>query len=230
MNLLKEYDFNAQKLQQFLNYYIDPKIQFTTITNWYPAYPYYRLNYYVEIQISQVPGIYLLFNEDFLSQFSTIIEIGSYNGGLSSYIYNHKQQTTKFVSYDIDASINDLVNKKHISYIDFRISDCFNEKTFQEIISLINLKGKTLLICDGGNKVREFQEFSKYLKPNDIILAHDYQDSINSFKEFSEYWQWPYGMECSYNDIKDYVTSNNLSKFNYDKFLLFLWGAFIKNE
>ena len=217
-------------LQKFLNYFVDEKINFTGVTNWYPAYPFYRLNYYNDIQISQVLGIYLLFNKDFLSQFSTIIEIGSYNGGLSSYLFNTKSESTKFVSYDIDPSINDVVNKYNNTSIDFRIADCFEENTFKQIIDFIQSPGKTLMICDGGNKIRELSEFSKYLKRDDIIMVHDYADSDESFKQFAEYWQWPYGKECSLSDIESAVNENNLNKFNYDKYLLFLWGCFIKNE
>ena len=45
------------------------------------------------------------------------------------------------------------------------------------------LKGKTIVLCDGGDKPREFKTFSKYLKKGDLILGHDF--SRNKDK-------WPY--------------------------------------
>jgi hypothetical protein len=76
LNLKQNYDFNSIMLNHFLTRTADPKIQFSEITNWHSSHPYYRLNYYNNIQISQVLGIYLLFNKDWLSQFDNIIEIG----------------------------------------------------------------------------------------------------------------------------------------------------------
>jgi|TARA_R110000823_G_scaffold282981_1_gene401181 hypothetical protein len=219
------YDFNSQMFGYFLNNSTDEKINFSEITNWHSSHPYYRLNYYNKIQISQVPGIYYLFNEDWLSQFDTIVEIGSYNGGLSSYIFDHKNPNATFVSYDINPSINEIKNRNDI---DFRVGDCFEDSTFKEIVSFIEKKGKTLLICDGGNKTKEFNDFSKYLKKDDIIILHDYLSEEFDWGGTTEYWQWPYGYETSWDEIKDSVKNNNLEKYRYTKFNFFLWGAFIK--
>jgi hypothetical protein len=230
LNLKQNYDFNSIMLNHFLTRTADPKIQFSEITNWHSSHPYYRLNYYNNIQVSQVLGIYLLFNKDWLSQFDNIIEIGSYNGGLSSYIFDNRKANAYFASYDIDPSINTVVNEFKRTDINFVIGDCFDETIFKEIADGIQQEGKTLLICDGGFKTREFNDFSKYLKKDDIIILHDYKDENQEelFFEAKEYWQWPYMFECSYDSIKEAVINNNLEKYDYDKFLFYLWGAFIK--
>jgi hypothetical protein len=222
------YDFNAQMLNHLLNKHVSDKIQFTEITQWHESHPFYRLNYYDGIQISQVLGIYLLFNEDWLSQFDNIIEIGSYNGGLSSYVYDRSKQDSFFVSYDIDPSINQAKLKR--KDIDFRIGDCFDPQVFKEITEHISRPGRTLMVCDGGNKTKEFIEFSSYLKKDDIIILHDYKDENyeDLFFEAKNYWQWPYMFECSYNSIEAAVADNNLKKYQYEKFLYYMWGAFIK--
>jgi hypothetical protein len=223
---MKEYyDFYSQMFSYFLQYSTDQKINFTQITNWHNSHPYYRLNLYNNIQISQVLGIYYLFNEDWLNQFDNIIEIGSYNGGLSSYIFDNKKPNASFISYDIDPSLNEAKSKTNI---DFRIGDCFNPTVFKEIVSLIQKPGRTLLICDGGNKTREFNDFSKYLKKDDIIILHDYLSDEMDWKGITEYWQWPYGNETSWDEIKNSVVNNNLEKYRYNKFNFFLWGSFIK--
>lgn len=224
------YDFNSQMLNHLLVRHCNPKIQFTQITKWHDSHPYYRLNYYDGIQISQVLGIYLAFSKDWLDKFDNIVEIGSYNGGLSSYIYDSKKEGASFVSYDIAPEINMAKNDRKRTEIDFRIGDCFDEKIFSEIASQISKEGRTLMICDGGHKTDEFIRFSEYLKPGDIIMLHDYKDESyeDMFFEAKTYWQWPYMFECSYDSIKSAVEKNNLEKFEYEKFLFYMWGCFIK--
>lgn len=224
---MKEYfEFNSQMLNLLLNNMISNKIQFSQVTNWHASYPYYRLNYYNEIQISQVLGIYFIFNKDYFSNFENIIEIGSYNGGLSSYIFDSKKENTLFISYDIAPEINDAA--KYRNDIDFRIGDCFEEKSMREIIDLINKPGKTLLICDGGNKTKEFNLFSKYLKKDDVIILHDYKHDDDSWNKMAEYWQWPYGNETSFDEIKDAIKENNLKEFRNKEFNFMAWGSYIK--
>lgn len=222
----ENFDFYTQMLNHLLNNHISDKIQFSEITNWHNSHPYYRLNFYNNIQISQVLGIYLFFNKDFLSNFDNIIEIGSYNGGLSSYLYDTKKETANFTSYDIEPSINET--KKYRNDIDFRIGDCFEETYYNEIVSLIQQKGRTLMICDGGNKTKEFNEFSKYLKKDDIIILHDYKHNEETWNLATEYWQWPYGNETEWDVIKDAVKENNLEEFNNKNANFFVWGSFIK--
>jgi len=130
----QHYDFFAQMLNHLIIKTYDDKVKYTNVVNWHSSHPYYRLNYYNGVQVSQVLGIYLLFNKDWLSQFDNVIEIGSYNGGLSSYIFDNLKPGANFVSYDIDPSIN----QTNRDDIDFRIEDCFSEKGQKEIIELIN--------------------------------------------------------------------------------------------
>jgi hypothetical protein len=219
-------DFNAQMLNFLLKKISSEKIDFSDVTNWHPSHPYYRLTYYDKVILGQVLGIYLLFNKDWLSNFDNIIEIGLYNGGLSSYIFDSKEEKTTFVSYDIAPEINEAAKKRND--IDFRIGDCFEEKYTNEIIELINKPGKTLMICDGGNKTKEFNLFSKYLKSNDVIILHDYKHTAESWKMMAEYWQWPYGFETSYDEIKDAVIENDLKEYRNEEFNFFAWGSYIK--
>lgn len=222
----ENFDFYSQMLNYLLNNHISNKIQFSEITNWHKSHPFYRLNFYNGIQISQVLGIYLFFNRDFLNNFDNIIEIGSYNGGLSSYIFDMKKETASFVSYDIDPSINTAAKERND--IDFRIGDCFEEKVYDEIKSLIQQEKRTLMICDGGNKTKEFNEFSKYLKKDDVIILHDYKQDDASWQVATEYWQWPYGHETEWDVIKDAVNQNSLEEFNNKNANFFIWGSFIK--
>lgn len=220
------FDFYSQMLNMLLHKISSNKINFTHITKWHDSHPYYRLNYYNGIQISQVIGVYFLLNKDYLSIFDNIVEIGSYNGGLSSYIFDTKKPDSKFVSYDIVPEINET--KKNRDDIDFRIGDCFEQPQFDEIVSLIQSPGRTLMICDGGFKTREFNDFSVYLKKDDVIMLHDYKQEDQSFFEAKEYWQWPYSFETCYEDIKEAIERNGLDEYYNKEANFFMWGSFIK--
>jgi hypothetical protein len=50
-----------------------------------------------------------------------------------------------------------VVNEFKRTDINFVIGDCFDETIFKEIADGIQQEGKTLLICDGGFKTREFK-------------------------------------------------------------------------
>jgi hypothetical protein len=224
--MITEHDFFAHTLSYLLRNSYQKDIAYTNTTNWYPdTYPHYRLNFYNRIQVSQVLGIYVAFNPDFLKQFSTIIEIGTYNGGFTSWLADNKREDALIVSYDIDASINHS-NRKDI---DFRVEDCFANTTIIDIINLINRDGKTLMLCDGGNKPKEFDEFSKYLKKGDVIMAHDYCADKDIWNDVTKFWHWPYAHETLYEQIKDTIDRENLIPYKNNEFNFFLWASYTKN-
>ena len=202
-----------------------PDIRFGYQNNWYKSYPFYRTHYYKNIQVSQVMGIYFMFDKNFLSKFDTIIEIGTYNGGLSSWIFDNKNKDAKFVTYDIDVTVkSEKLNPK----IDSRLEDCFSESTFKDIINFIKSDGKCLVLCDGGNKPKEFNEFSKYLKSGDHIMCHDYCKDKSQHNFSKTYWQWPYHADTFYEDIENSISKNNLEPYMHDNWQFFLWGSYVK--
>jgi hypothetical protein len=68
----------------------------------------------------------------------------------------------------------DIRSKFAKNNIDYRIKDVFNPEVMKEIGDLIQGEGKTLLMCDNGNKPGEINAYAKFLKEGDIILGHDY--------------------------------------------------------
>jgi hypothetical protein len=220
----EKYDFNAIMLMALLQNTMTPKIQFTEITGWHESHPYLRLNMYNQIQMSQVLGVYLVLNPNYIFEFDNIIEIGTYNGGLTSWLYDNKNPNAMVVSYDIDGSINHTDRTD----IDFRVEDCFEEKSFTDIVSYIKRPGKTLVVCDGGDKPKEFNVFSEYLKSEDVIIAHDYSVSPEHWKFVTDYWQWPYAYDTTYDSIKDAVIKNGLEPYRDREFNFYLWTSYIK--
>jgi hypothetical protein len=220
----ENYDFNAVMLNALLQNTMTPKIQFTEITRWHESHPYLRLNMYNEIQMSQVLGVYLALNPNYIFEFDNIIEIGTYNGGLTSWLYDNKNPNAIVVSYDIDGTVNHTGRTD----IDFRVEDCFEKTTFNDIISYIKRPGRTLVVCDGGDKPKEFNTFSEYLKSGDVIIAHDYSVSPEHWKFITDYWQWPYEYDTTYDSIKDSIIKNELEPYKDKEFNFYLWTSYIK--
>jgi len=178
------------------------------------------------ILAGQHPGIEEIFNK-IIPNFDRIIEIGTHKGGLTLYLHKNKSNDCDLISYDIEASYNEVPKDYNI---DFRIGDCFSKETGEEIGKLIKEPSKrVLLLCDGGHKLREFSAFSEYLKCNDVIMLHDYGDTYQSWLTYATNvgWENNYSGE-SYARISTSVMINNLEKYKYEEFASIFWGSFIK--
>jgi hypothetical protein len=75
----------------------------------------------------------------------------------------------------------------HGRHIVHQRTDCFDVAHL--IAHRIQSSGMCFVLCDGGNKEKEFNTFSKFLKPGDVIGAHDWiNDRIPNFNP--DYWSW----------------------------------------
>lgn len=144
--------------------------------------------------------------EKILSQieFKRIVEIGTSSGNFSLYLFLLCIESgARFYTYDKRHYLSKLVTKrfKNISLVKeltnfggyFSKLNVFeNEKLVADVIQQ---EGKTILFCDGGNKIREYNTFVKYLKNGDIVVVHDWMSEI--FPEQLEYKLEPiFAEEC----------------------------------
>lgn len=167
--------------------------------------------------------------DDFLitiKNLGQIIEFGTYAGGFSVFIHLAcKARGSKFVTYDVKEEYleqQELFNQLHI---DYRLQSVFNVEL--DIKDLIQGPGTTVLICDNGNKVREFNTFAKYLKVGDFIMAHDYSPDREYFKnEMRGIW-WS-SNEIIYEQIQQTVTDEGLVPYMADEWQKAAWGCFRK--
>ena len=179
------------------------------------------------VHVGQTPGIQEQFTK-ILKDFNRIIEIGTHAGGLTLFLYRNKRDDCDLVSYDINHNFNQV--SKQIK-IDFRIGDCFSHSIFNEIRELILDKSKrVLLLCDGGDKNNEFKTFSQFLKNNDVIMCHDYAETIEDFNKIKEAIGWVSPPESSLDIISESINKYGLLKYHYDEFKLVLWGSFMKGN
>lgn len=98
-----------------------------------------------------------------------IIELGTGYGALTKFL-----SMFAFVhTFDIQAKFR-LIPRNAV----FQQADVFNKATINLIKSLINLYGRTFLLCDDGNKPKEFNTYAPLLKKGDLIFAHDWGEEI----------------------------------------------------
>ena len=160
-----------------------------------------------------------------------IIEIGTASGGFTLFLKfccTDLDLETDIVSYEIhDRPSYDFVRSHGV---DIRVENIFGENyssVTQEPIDYIQQEGVTVVLCDGGHKISEFNVLSPFLKPGDFIMAHDYACNSTYFSENIEkkYWNW---LEIQDSDIQQAVDSNNLESFMQEEFNKAVWVCKIK--
>ena len=178
-------------------------------------------------QVSDIKEYFthMLVNE----KFETIIEVGTSYGGLTYIlddIIKENYLESKIFTFDNGYKdyVEDSLNKRGCIYI------IMDEKTSDfpdTIYNIIKNGGKTLILCDGGDKKYEFNLISDFLKKGDFLMAHDYCDSKIVFDNLikNKIWNW---FEISYEDIKDKITENNLEEYNVIDFQKAVWACYRK--
>lgn len=152
-------------------------------------------------------------------KFENIVEIGTGTGCLTRFIREHSNPI-KMSTYNLPPIfLKNVLTGLGVKVVE---RDTFGEKGTsnymkdidQEIKDDIIGPYKTLVLCDGGNKLFEFKKAAPLLKPGDFIMAHDFCRSLELFTE--EYkrtvWGW---CELTEKDIEPTCIENNL--VDYDK-------------
>jgi len=157
---------------------------------------------------------------------SRIIEIGTSIGGFTSflnYTCNNLSINCHILSYDINEQdwYKDMISEG----IDVRVENVFNShytEVKQEVIDFIQQEGTTLILCDGGSKIHEFNLLSNYMKQGDYIMAHDYSQDRETFEKdvYMKLWNW---YEISDKDIQEACDRNNLVTHNKETFDKVVW-------
>jgi predicted O-methyltransferase YrrM len=170
---------------------------------------------------------------------SQILEIGTAHGGLTLLIRDLLDEVNltdcQLTSYDVldfpRYGLQNAINGG--AKINFILKDVFNHQYSElvevdEIVNYIQQTGTTIVLCDGGSKKNEFRIISKFLKPGDIIMAHDYAFNQEYFEANikDKIWNW---LEIQDSDIEEPSNQNGLSPFQQDNFTNVVWVCKIKN-
>jgi len=113
-------------------------------------------------------------------KFKRFFEIGTALGNLSVYFKLFCiNKGADFYTYDF-AKKNQRSNtpiQKYVTLQDnYYMVDVFKES--QQICSIIQRKGVSVVFCDGGDKPHELRTFAPALKKGDIIACHDWGRAI----------------------------------------------------
>tara|TARA_R110000868_G_scaffold250515_1_gene507101 strand:+ start:2658 stop:3248 length:591 start_codon:yes stop_codon:yes gene_type:complete len=165
---------------------------------------------------------------------SRIIEIGTGRAGLtlllSDILEELELKNSKIKSFDI--TMREHVKCIYKDNLEFYLGNIFNyvERLVhkpEEITNFISKEGINLILCDGGNKVVEFNSLAKYLNQGDIIMAHDYAPNKEVFdtEYVDKIWNW---MEIADKDIEQSVINYNLVDYKSHLIKPTAWVAKIK--
>lgn len=166
-----------------------------------------------------------------------ILEIGTAGGGFTLFLrecLNELGMTDTFVkSFDVNYSKHLEERFSSLNNVQITIVNMF-DKTYQllirpELISdYIKQDGLTLVLCDGGNKKTEFRAIAHLIKPGDIIMAHDYVDTMENFEKHfrGKIWNW---REIGYEHIERTCTELNLEPFFQQEMEKVVWACYRKS-
>lgn len=161
-----------------------------------------------------------------------ILEIGTMHGGFTLMIRNTLNSVgmtnTQIRTYDInEQKYLKQLNINNIDIITKNVFDYTNKKFLSnesriEIENYIGQPGRTIVFCDGGSKPNEFRLLADLIKPDDIIMAHDYAPNSKFYNEYmhDKIWNW---MEIWDDLVQESVEKNQLEKFMYDELLSVAW-------
>ena len=163
-------------------------------------------------------------------KFDIIVELGTSLGGLT-YILDDivKENNLPHNIHTFDFSYKDYVETQLKERgCQYYILDERSEEYKTTVIDLMTNKGKVLLLCDGGNKIEEFNRYSEFLKEGDVIMAHDYSFDSETFHQEikNKYWNW---FEISHSDITNSIDTYNLKEYEKVDFKYAVWACFQKH-
>lgn len=146
--------------------------------------------------------------------FERIVEIGTGNGHF-----------TRALAEMFDGTIFTFDNRIWIDHPGGFKGRCYLPENVEEFLEnvfdldvigfigwIISEPGRVLLLCDGGDKPREMRTFCKYLKVNDVAMAHDL------------------GRDVCDNYIPDVIYNYHLEPFYHEVFCYKHWMSKIRRE
>lgn len=203
--------------------------------------------------MQQTPNAVLSLNRLLNAEnFDTIIELGTHDGGLSTLfalyclgsrmpaqadnpnepsLYKnrtHHKRPKTFYTFDYVRRDNARIHLLEQMLAQFGQVDFLNDQAvINRIGSIITAGGRTLLLCDGGDKPKEFSLYSPFLKTGDIIMAHDYADTEAKFAQIKARGIW-HGLETKWSDIEEACFKHNIHQIYEEEFDDSVWFCGIK--
>ena len=180
---------------------------------------------YEGLTVQQHKDVFKVF-EEFLKDIkpARILEIGTAGGGLTLFL-RHQLPDTPILTFEVFD--RDYYQRLKDNNVEVRIENIFNhaynalEKP-EAIEPYIQQEGITLVLCDGGHKIGEFNAIAPLLKKGDFIMAHDYIGEWSDFQENykGKIWDW---CEIEEKYISEVSQEQNLVHYNQENFSKVVW-------
>lgn len=186
--------------------------------------------FYKGLTAQQHEDVFVTFQE-FLAEIkpARILEIGTAGGGLTLFLRHTLNSIGLESSIIRSFEVHEMewYNNIRAENIDIRIINVFDHAYLslekpEEIVPFIQEDGVTLVLCDGGHKIAEFNTIAPHIKVGDYIMAHDYVDLWENFKEnyVGKIWDW---CEIEEKYIEKISIEHNLIHVNKEKFDKVVW-------
>jgi cephalosporin hydroxylase len=174
--------------------------------------------------------------KDFLSvnKPQRIVEIGTADGGLTLALRNILDElgmsTVPIRSFDVQPRpwYDSLISQNIEIFIENLFDDSYDRLIKPDLIlPFIQAPGLTLVLCDGGYKVGEFNVLAPQIKPGDFIMVHDYIDTVENFQNhyYGKIWNW---QEVKDSDLDSVSQEYGLVDVNQDLFKPVVWACKVK--
>lgn len=143
-------------------------------------------------------------------------EIGLHDSPVKTFDVIESPYYEKLRSFNIEINIENIFDHAYINLV-----------KPEKIVPYIQQEGTTVVFCDGGHKIGEFNSIAPHIKKGDYILAHDYIDTWENYqKNYKEkIWDW---CEVEEKYISEISAKENLEFYNKDEFDKIVWVCKIK--
>jgi hypothetical protein len=179
---------------------------------------------YKGIIAAQHQDFFGVFSRFLLEQnFTHILEIGTYSGGLTLFLKDASPKS-KVLTFDVKEFPTHEILKTTGIQVEIRniFDNDFLSVTDVTACNFLKEGGKKLILCDGGNKIKEFNCLCKYMNTGDFIMAHDYSVSREYFQSHIQGKVWT-GCEITETDIEECSNSTHLIHYNQEEFQKIVW-------
>lgn len=189
----------------------------------WPDKDYYPF-YYRDVRVEQHKNIFKALDAlAKLEKPKQIIEIGASKGGFTKILDDHEiSENAEIYSFELNDFNPNATYTQKVSRIK---GNCFDLEN--DIASIIEKEGTTLVFCDGGNKNLEINVFAKYLKIGDLIFGHDYAPTYQYWFENlkDKIWDWHETWDSA---IEETCKNYNLIPFLELEFSMAVWKSLKK--
>jgi cephalosporin hydroxylase len=157
------------------------------------------------LEIGTAGGGFILAVRDILN------EIGLSNVPVRTFDVIESPYYEKLRTHNIEINIENIFDHAYVNLI-----------KPERIVPYIQEEGTTIVFCDGGHKIGEFNSIAPHIKTGDFILAHDYIDTWENYQtNFKEkIWDW---CEVEEKYIVEVSLKEGLEFYNKEEFDKIVW-------